>query len=339
VNSIVDLVCVISPHLMRDTFPCPDFNSVMNPWLMHVFFFFSISLAHVLQLSANGLSPDVTMKIPHYLNNSRLFSRFNESGNRMKSEGHTIWRVRARCRNDIPGVDAPINGTFHLHSPTAFLPQQQRQHEGTIDGLMMLPDPLLWEFLPYERSIVGEPPLAIVGTAWEWDMKVHDPWAPRKKVSWSFFCTASSHSENGSSSPLSTSASSSSPSASPRWLSLKGSRLKGTPTEPGIYPMQIQAKFQGDGDPEPIVVHGNYTIEVAGTFVSESPEGDPVDGAGDPLHGHEFSVGGDFGVGGVVSGDRADDVFPSLIGEHMSQIMGMSAHQRCGRWYLDRSMS
>ncbi|KIM25301.1 hypothetical protein M408DRAFT_58870, partial [Serendipita vermifera MAFF 305830] len=142
------------------------------------------------------LSQDVTMKIPHYLNNSRLFSRFNESGNRMKSQGQTIWRVRARCRNDIPNTDVPPSSSGAFHHPAATLSQQQQlmhhqhqqqvqqhqqqqqqqqspmlQHEAGTGGLMMAPDPLLWEFLPYERSIVGQPPLAIVGTAWQWNMK------------------------------------------------------------------------------------------------------------------------------------------------------------------------
>jgi Putative Ig domain len=302
------------------------------------------------------------MKIPHYLNNSRLFSRFNESGNRMKSQGQTIWRVRARCRNDIPGTDAPGNGTFHHHSPSAFSQQQQQQihhhqqqiqqqqqqqHEGSTNGLMMAPDPLLWEFLPYERSIVGQPPLAIVGTAWQWNMKVHDHWTPRKKVSWSFVSNATSpdngngsvHDGSDSSSALSASASPSSSNTLPRWLSLQGSKLKGTPTEPGVYPIAIEATFQEDNDPEPVVVRGNFTIQVSKaiggwrTTVAlpqdrevDSPEGDHGGGSGDMRYAHESSVGSGFGGGSAGSGDGADDVFPSLIGERMSQLSGMYAN-------------
>jgi hypothetical protein len=286
-----------------------------NEPLTDAYFFYSQFHSRTFQLTADGLPYEITRKIPHYLNNSRLFSRFNESGNRMKSQGQTIWRVRARCRNDIPCADTPANGTFHHHSPSAFSPQQQ-QHKGMPDGLMMAPDPLLWEFPLYERSIVGQPPPAIVGTEWQWSMKVHDHWTPRKKVSWSFFSTTSSDIGNGSvhdgsdSSPPSASASSFLSNALPRWLSCQGSKLKGTPTEPGVYPIAIEAMFQEDNDPEPIVVRGNYTIQVTKPVrvlktevalsqdgASDLREGDHGSGSGDMQHGHESSAGGGFGGG------------------------------------------
>jgi hypothetical protein len=230
--------------------------------------FLTISFALGLQLAAKGLSDDVTMKIPHYLKNSRLFCRFNESGGRMKSDGQSIWRAHARYRNGIPGTEAPANGTFHHHSPSVSSPQQQQQHDGTTNGLTMAADPLPWEFLPYQRSIIGPPPPAIVGRVWQWNIKIHDPWSPRKQVSWSCSST-SSDTENGlvhdESDPpflLSALASSSSSIALPRWLSLQGSQLKGTPTEPGIHSIVVEATFQDDKDPEPIVVRGNYAIQV-----------------------------------------------------------------------------
>jgi hypothetical protein len=208
------------------------------------------------------------MKIPHYLHNSRLFSRVNQSGNYMKSRGQRIWRARARYRNDILGAEAPVDGTLHHHSLFVSSPQQQQQHDGANHELMMVAGPLLWEFVPYERSIIGEPPPACVGMAWQWTMKVHDHWTPRKQVNWS--CSGiSSETRNGSlhnasdsSSLLPAPSSSSSSNALPRWLSLQGSQIKGTPTEPGIYPILVEARLQGDMDPEPIVVCGNYVIQV-----------------------------------------------------------------------------
>jgi len=311
------------------------------------------------------------MKIPHYLNNSKLFSRFNESGNRMKSQGQTIWRVRARCRNDIPNADVPPpTGAFHhSHSPSALsqqqaqlhhlqqahqqqiqqqqqqvhAQQQQQVHAQDTHCLMMAPDPLVWEFLPYERSIVGQPPLAIVGTAWQWNMKVHDHWTPRKKVSWTFGSTSSDLSGGGSamdgsdsSSPLSASASSSSSTTLPKWLSLQGSKLKGTPTEPGVYPIAIEATFQEDNDPEPVVVRGSYTIQVSKAIggwktkvaiphdgLIDSPEGEHAGGNGDMGYGDGSGSGRGLGGGGSGSGDGMDDIFPSLIGERTDQLLGM----------------
>lgn len=204
------------------------------------------------------------MKIPHYLNNSKLFSRFNESGNRMKSQGQTIWRVRARCRSDIPGVDGPATAAAaHSHPSSLYPSQHQPQEEG---ALMLCPDPLIWEFLPYERCIVGQPPLAIVGTAWQWNMKVHDHWTPRKKVSWSFVPNAGTPSPGSSTAAngdLSSPSTSSTGSNVPKWLSLTGSKLKGTPTHPGEYPITVEATFQEDNDPEPVVVRGSFKIQVS----------------------------------------------------------------------------
>lgn len=210
---------------------------------------------------------------------------------------------------------------------------------------MMAPDPLLWEFLPYERSIVGQPPLAIVGTAWQWNMKVHDHWTPRKKVSWSFVSNpATTSSDAGtmdgsdSSSPLSASAGSSSSSNPllPKWLTLQGSKLKGTPTEPGVYPISIEATFQEDNDPEPVVVRGNYTIQVSKAIggwktkvaipqgeALDSPEGEHMSGGGDLGYGNEPGAGRGFGSGASGSGDGVDDVFPSLIGERTDQLLNM----------------
>jgi hypothetical protein len=86
--------------------------------------------------------------------------------------------------------------------------------DGPGSGMMMCPDPLLWEFIPYERCIVGQPPLAIVGSAWQWNMKVHDHWTPRKKVTWKVSGgTVSSMSSASSSDDASTSSPSTSTSA------------------------------------------------------------------------------------------------------------------------------
>jgi len=302
------------------------------------------------------MSQDVTMKIPHYLNNSRLFSRFNESGNRMKSQGQTIWRVRARCRNDIPpNADAAsLSGAYHPHPQQQQQQQQMLQNEIGVNGLMMAPDPLLWEFLPYERSIVGQPPLAIVGTAWQWNMKIHDHWTPRKKVSWTLVSTATSPDATGSGGSAhdgcdSSSSSSVSPSSSaslnantntlPRWLCLQGSKLKGTPTEPGVYPISIEATFQEDNDPEPVVVRGNYTIQVSKAIGwkskvalsqdggLDSPKGDHVGGGSGDVVGyrHESAATAGRGLEGRHAGssDGMSDTHPSLIGERMEQLTGM----------------
>lgn len=266
----------------------------------------------------------------------------------MKSQGQTIWRVRARCRNDIPNTDVPAPAVFHhpgsnLSQQQHHHQQQQQQHQHDA-GLMMAPDPLLWEFLPYERSIVGQPPLAIVGTAWQWNMKVHDHWTPRKKVNWSFVSnTTSNSSDTGldgsdSSSPLSASAASSSSSgALPKWLSLQGSKLKGTPTEPGVYPVSIEASFQEDNDPEPVVVRGNYTIQVSKAIggwktklsipqegMLDSPEGEHASGSGEAGYGNDIGSGRGFSGGASGSADGMDDVFPSsVIGERTDQLLGM----------------
>jgi hypothetical protein len=218
------------------------------------------------------------MKIPHYLYNSWLFSRVNQSGNHMKSKGQRIWRARARCRNDILGAEAPVNGTFHHHSLSASSPQEQQQHDGANHGLMMMAGQLLWDFVPYQRSIIGQPPPALVGRAWQWNMKVHDHWTPRKQVSWS--CSGiSSDTRNGSLHDWNDSSllppepsSSSSSNALPSWLSLQGSQIKGTPTEPGIYPIVVEARFQGDKDPEFIVVRGNYVIQVLKASTGRKPK-------------------------------------------------------------------
>jgi hypothetical protein len=291
------------------------------------------------------------MKIPHYLNNSKLFSRFNESGNRMKSQGQTIWRVRARCRTDIPGVDGPATvaaataaaaaAAQNSHASSSFPPHQQQQQDES--GLMFCPDPLLWEFLPYERCIVGQPPLAIVGTAWQWNMKVHDHWTPRKKVSWSLIST-------GSSTPRSTTTdgdSSSSPSASsstsstslPKWLSLHGSKLKGTPTQPGEYPISVEATFQEDNDPEPVVVRGHFKIQVSKAiggwknqasvtnegFADSSTEAmDEMNGGGTApgeLSGGPNNNGAHPGLGGGGAGDSMGGDIPLLYSERMDYSM------------------
>ncbi|KAG8862200.1 hypothetical protein FRC20_011313 [Serendipita sp. 405] len=287
-------------------------------------------------LTARGMSQDITMKIPHYLNNSKLFSRFNESGNRMKSQGQTIWRVRARCKTDIPGVDAPAvaaaataagnpgqpqsqvtgQATHTLssgsnHSPSSFT---SSRHDD-IKGLMMCPDPLLWEFLPYERCIVGQPPLAIVGTAWQWNMKVHDHWTPRKKINWNIVPSSMNGSSVANGSPIdpnSPSSSACSPTSSdsslPKWLSLQGSKLKGTPTHPGVYPITIEATFQEDHDPEPVIVRGSFTINVSKAIggwknkVPASHDGimdSPEDAMDDGLDGDDDSVGNGHSLGGL----------------------------------------
>ncbi|KAG8777198.1 hypothetical protein FRC15_011478 [Serendipita sp. 397] len=287
-------------------------------------------------LTARGMSQDITMKIPHYLNNSKLFSRFNESGNRMKSQGQTIWRVRARCKTDIPGVDAPAvaaaataagnpgqpqsqvtgQATHTLssgsnHSPSSFT---SSRHDD-IKGLMMCPDPLLWEFLPYERCIVGQPPLAIVGTAWQWNMKVHDHWTPRKKINWNIVPSSMNGSSVANGSPIdpnSPSSSACSPTSSdsslPKWLSLQGSKLKGTPTHPGVYPITIEATFQEDHDPEPVIVRGSFTINVSKAIggwknkVPASHDGimdSPEDAMDDGLDGDDDSIGNGHSLGGL----------------------------------------
>ncbi|KAG8800210.1 hypothetical protein FRC17_006942 [Serendipita sp. 399] len=297
------------------------------------------------------MSQDVTMKIPHYLNNSKLFSRFNESGNRMKSQGQTIWRVRARCKADIPGIDAPVvaavgtapnqtqssvNGQPGL--PTSTHSPRSPRHEDS-KGLMMCPDPLLWEFLPYERCIVGQPPLAIVGTAWQWNMKVHDHWTPRKKINWSIVASNVNGLPTMNGSPVdpnspTTSAGSpaSADSSLPKWLSLQGSKLKGTPTHPGVYPITIEATFQEDNDPEPVVVRGSFTINVSKAIggwknkvpvsqdgIMDSPEDamdDGLDGDEDSL-GHGPSMGGlGGGIGGGAPGSMHNSGLPFMLNQH-----------------------
>lgn len=103
----------------------------------------------------------------------------------MKSQGQTIWRVRARPRPADPSNLNPAATPAPAADPAN-------------------PASMVWEFLPYERSIVGMPPLAIVGSPWQWNLKVHDHWAPRKKVQWSV-------------------------QGAPGWMSLSGNKLKGTP--------------------------------------------------------------------------------------------------------------
>lgn len=202
------------------------------------------------------------MKIPHYLNNSKLFSRFNESGNRMKSQGQTIWRVRARCRQDMASGEAAPAHHNHMEVPASTSSFRQMNATGSETTLGALATgPLLWEFLPYERCIVGQPPLAIVGSAWQWNLKVHDHWTPRKKVSW--LVSGASSSDSSPESSSGSGAASSHSSTLPKWLTLQGSKLKGTPLSPGSYPVSIQASFQEDGDPEPIVVTGRFTIQVS----------------------------------------------------------------------------
>jgi hypothetical protein len=257
------------------------------------------------------------MKIPHYLNNSRLFSRLTRRGDRMHYDGLTTWSMCGRRRNDRLGPDTP-NRALH-HHPTSRLSQQQQihhhqqirprqqrvphRHKEATNELMMAPDPLRWEFPPYERSIVGQPPLAIVGASWKWDMEVHDHWKRLTKASWSLVNNATSNAGNGSahdksdpSSPPSVSTASSN--ALPRWLSLEDSKLKGTPTEPGVYPITIEATFQEDNDPEPIAVRGNYTIQVFRALPQDEendlPEEDQVV-APAMIYGHESNVGERFG--------------------------------------------
>lgn len=106
----------------------------------------------------------------------------------MKSQGQTIWRVRARPRPGDPSNPSSLNPSST--TATAADPANTAS--------------MVWEFLPYERSIVGMPPLAIVGSPWQWNLKVHDHWAPRKKVQWSV-------------------------QGAPSWMSLGGNKLKGTP--------------------------------------------------------------------------------------------------------------
>ncbi|KAG8780323.1 hypothetical protein FRC15_009625 [Serendipita sp. 397] len=227
-------------------------------------------------LTARGLPQDVIVGIPGYLDNSKLFSRLNESGNRMKSQGQTIWRVRARPTNlaveasGVKSVTMPLTegqtqpqGTRQLSHrpssasvdpPSSFSPALQ----GDISELMMCPDPLLWEFLPYERSIVGQPPLAIVGTAWQWNLKIHDHWTRRKNIDWNILPSPATESIERNQNPnLSTN------SSLPNWLSLVGSKLKGTPMHPGAYPITLEATFQEDHSPEPIAVRGSFTINVS----------------------------------------------------------------------------
>ncbi|KAG8832489.1 hypothetical protein FRC17_001264 [Serendipita sp. 399] len=247
------------------------------------------------QLNEEGMPFEVTRQVPHYLSLSTLFSRFNESGNRMKSQGQNIWRVRARYR--------PIEFlTTTAHPPLTELdqspfPPQNHHHGGFVEsiGLGYAPDstshmlcngPLPWEFLPYERSIVGQPPSAMVGIPWQWSLRLHDPWASRKKVQWKLvieddprFGSAGDiyGNESGSESrrekedrrreaagmysswPLSTTMLSTS------WLSIRNSLLVGTPSQAGSYPICIEASCEEDegSKAESIAVRGSFTIHVS----------------------------------------------------------------------------
>jgi hypothetical protein len=119
-------------------------------------------------------------------------------------------------------------------------------------------------------------------------------------------------------------------------LSLQGSKLKGTPTESGVYPISIEATFQEDNDPEPVVVRGNYTIQVSKAIggwktkvavpqdgVMDSPEGDHACGPGDMGYGNESGAGRRLSGGNAGSRDGTEDEFPSLIGERMDHLTGM----------------
>jgi hypothetical protein len=120
----------------------------------------------------------------------------------MKSQGQTIWRVRARPRPADPSNPPSLDpGSATTAADPANLAS------------------MVWEFLPYERSIVGMPPLAIVGSPWQWNLKVHDHWAPRKKVQWSV-------------------------QGAPSWMSLSGNKLKGTPKVNDNCQVHVLAKVR-----------------------------------------------------------------------------------------------
>ncbi|KAG8808426.1 hypothetical protein FRC18_005034 [Serendipita sp. 400] len=211
-------------------------------------------------LTEEGISFEVILQIPSYLSRSNIFSRFNEAGNRMKSQGQNIWRVRARCKSTSRLiVYRPLTGigqsAVSLHTyPTPFIPT------GRTDRMLCDP-PLLWEFLPYERSIIGQPPIAVVGRPWRWSLRVHDHWTSRKKVHWKLIVDT----------PIRTTASASDPEARPHagnstaqpsisWINIRDSQLFGTPFQPGSYPLSIEAICQEDGKAEPVIVRGSFTV-------------------------------------------------------------------------------
>ncbi|KAG8823560.1 hypothetical protein FRC19_003579 [Serendipita sp. 401] len=218
-------------------------------------------------LIKEGMSYDMTTHVPHYLSRSNIFSRFNESGNRMKSQGQNIWRVRARYRN---------TGDFADYHSTAVLDQSAQGYSifpimatppyvHYDPGRMLSIGPLLWEFLPYERSIVGQPPMAVAGKPWLWNLRLHDHWASRKAVHWKLIAAPelplTAHAPD-----MGTGGHFGSPPGLPSvsWLTVRNSQLIGTPPRSGRYPIDIEAVCQDDGRAEPVVVRGSFTINVSG---------------------------------------------------------------------------
>ncbi|KAG8778741.1 hypothetical protein FRC15_010589 [Serendipita sp. 397] len=218
-------------------------------------------------LIKEGMSYDMTTHVPHYLSRSNIFSRFNESGNRMKSQGQNIWRVRARYRT---------TGEFADYHSTAVLDQSAQGYSifpimatppyvHYDPGRMLSIGPLLWEFLPYERSIVGQPPMAVAGKPWLWNLRLHDHWASRKAVHWKLIAAPelplTAHAPD-----MGTGGHFGSPPGLPSvsWLTVRNSQLIGTPPRSGRYPIDIEAVCQDDGRAEPVVVRGSFTINVSG---------------------------------------------------------------------------
>ncbi|KAG8826301.1 hypothetical protein FRC17_008300 [Serendipita sp. 399] len=209
-------------------------------------------------LMEEGLTYEVVAQAPSYLGLSNLLSRFNESGNRTKSQGQNIWRARARCRigSNVHSYHPTTVGPVHpsnmsIGYPTVSAPTAAPNTAYHDTGRMLCDPPLLWEFLPFERYIVGQPPLAIVGRQWQWSLKLHDHWASRKKVQWKLI-----EADPESHPPILS------------WLLIRKSQLVGTPSCAGSYPFCLEATCdEEDGKTEAICVRGSFTINVASVVV------------------------------------------------------------------------
>lgn len=146
----------------------------------------------------------------------------------------------------------------------------------------------------------------------------------------------SSTTDGDSSSP---SASSTTSNSLPKWLSLHGSKLKGTPTQPGEYPISVEATFQEDNDPEPVVVRGHFKIQVSKAIggwknkaaVSNDGLVDSPTDAMEEMHGGNLDLSGGangptFGAGGASDSMSSSNAglgseVPLLYGQRMNYGM------------------
>jgi len=106
--------------------------------------------------------------------------------------------------------------------------------------------------------------------------------------------------------------------------------LKGTPTQPGEYPISVEATFQEDNDPEPVVVRGHFKIQVSkaiggwknkasvtNEFLDSPTETmDEMNGGTGPgeVSGGPNNGGSHPGLGGGGAGDAMGGEIPLLYG-------------------------